>query len=185
MQALRLGYALTNREDFKIGNRSFKTIQEFNNYLDKLFETDIVSFSRYYKNNESDINKLRFILNDQRLTEFNKNLPNSKNDIILGDFEYCFRNSNELLTFEEKLYQDNKFLEFYDFTKFYQEKLQNYHNDPKFTTVKKQINDLVVLDECVFQSETALIDYLLKLKQCKQPFLRTFKEIHKVSFENY
>src|SRR5574344_843439 len=51
-QALRFGYALTDQESFKIADKSFKNIEEFNKFLISLYDSNLLAYRKFCQENE-------------------------------------------------------------------------------------------------------------------------------------
>lgn len=183
-QALRLGYALTGREDFKIGGKCFNTIQEWNKFLDNMYNEDIVNFVSFCNNNKDEIELQKKLFSDESVKAFTSKILNESNAIILGKGKYCFRNTKEIQRYTNKLWEDKKFQEFAAF----KEQCKDDLKELEKTLPKTELNDfkdfnqnsknLFFFDEWAFPSVQDFIEYIQNLQALYKPFADRFLRAH-------
>lgn len=103
LQALRLGHSLTGRQDFKIGNTVYSSIEEFNNFVSTMYTDSLQEYSDYFISNLSTLNELKQIFAPKEIAEFEKQFPTAENLVILANGKYYFNSVKALLVYSKKL----------------------------------------------------------------------------------
>jgi hypothetical protein len=81
LNALRVGYALTNKESFKIADNTFETINYFNLFLEDLYNNDLLKYRDFCINNDSQIKEIAKLFSGDKKKQFEKNLISNKDPL--------------------------------------------------------------------------------------------------------
>ncbi len=183
-QALRLGYALTGREDFRIGGKIFNSIQEWNSFLDNLYNEDIIRFVSFNRNNKEEIELQKKLFAGDLLKSFISKLLDESKVIILADGKYCFRNTKEFKLFIDKLWTDKKFLEFAVFKEQCSKELTELEKSlpaselENFKSFNEKSESVIYFTDLAFPNVQSFIDYVLNLQKLYKPLGTRFLKTH-------
>ena len=182
-QALRLGYSLTNREDFKIGSLSFKSIDEFNEFFDKLYNDNIEEYVNFFHSHQNELTIHEKLLVGGSNNKFRKHLTQNERTIVLLDGEYIFRKPLDVLNYLLDLYNKNQLMLFYSFIKrTYQEFTTSDRfinaDKEKYNQIINSYKELIVIDEHIFKNLNDLKAYATTLKKYKLSLLERFIDLH-------
>ncbi len=184
-QALRLGYALTGREDFVINKKSYSSIQDFLNFCNELYDKDVVAYVSFINKIKDDLAKLKNIFVGKKSEQLDSVI---KTTLVFDKGNYCFRSYQEFYQYVAKLYNSNRLEELYEFK-------QKCFNDIKslnpqdnkdkeyLNEYKHIVNNLIIVDEYVFKDKNSLNEYTQNLKQKSLFLYKRFNEVHEDSLE--
>ena len=187
-QALRLGYSLTQREDFSIGSKSFKNIEEFNKYLDHLYECDVTAYVNYFYEFQDELETHKKLLVAEALQRFNKHF--AQKETVLNVNGYIFKKPEDELDYELKLYKNNQIMKLHHFRKSSQKRLNVYFellkgaNKSKFFQALNNYKAIVNIDEHYFKNVDEFKKYGESLAQINLDFLTHFLRLHRTAIVN-
>lgn len=154
--ALRVGYALTNKESFKIADNTFKTINYFNLFLDDLYNNDLLKYRDFCIKNDSQIKKIAKLFSGDKKKQFEKNLITNKQTIEIGKInKFYFRDYEEISRYVNLLWNNARLEEFHFFTINCIEELnsiiqrQNLQNI--FNEYLRNVNSYLCINEYIFK----------------------------------
>ena len=189
-QALRLGYSLTERNDFIIGTQSFKSVDDFNEYFDKLYNTNIYEYVKFFNTHNKELLTHEKLLVAEAKNKFKKHVAQKDNVITLLNGEYIFKNPLDVLIYLEGLYNQNQLLRFYSFVaRAYQElttsnKFINANKD-KYNKIINNYKELIVIDEHIFKNLNELKEYATSLLEYKVSLVERFIDSHQEILDEY
>ena len=189
-QALRLGYSLTNREDFKIGSQCFNTVDDFNAYFDKLYNDDIVKYVNFFQTYQKELLTHEKLLVGKLKDKFKKHIVQNDSAIVLLDGEFVFKNSLDVLNYLECLYNQNQLMLFYSIIKrAYNELITSNKfvtaDKEKYNKIINAYKEIILIDEHVFKNQNQLNGYVNSLLKFKLNLVRNFIDSHQNVLNNY
>lgn len=186
-QALRVAYSLTQREDFFINHISFKDINEFNQFLDSLYEKNLSAYVTYLDQNKEELETHKKLLVGDTLNRFNKHFTQQKS--ILTIKQFVFRNPEEMLDYIEQLWDQNKLSLLYNFfekahkiLEKYKDHLLSSKQDSYIKALEYQ-KSLIKVDEHFFKNIDAFKQYANTLVESDLKVLDQFITMHQQAFK--
>ena len=117
LNAMRVGYALTNKESLKIGDTVFETINDFNSFLEDLYNSNLLKYRDFCIKNDSQIKEIAKLFSGEKKKQFEKNLISNKQTIEIGKIKkFYFRDYEEIARYVNLLWNNNRLEEFHFFT---------------------------------------------------------------------
>src|SRR5574344_220182 len=182
-QALRFGYALTDQESFKIADKSFKNIEEFNKFLISLYASNLLAYRKFCEENEEAINKKKMLFSKVKKEKLTKNLLSTTKKIELGKYrKFIFRNIDEILKYVNLLWDNNKLNEFNDFKENCFSEIDalkakaNQQQKAQLDEYINRVNSCICFDEYIFKDveslEQQINEYSGRIKE-------RFMELHR------
>ena len=189
-QALRLGYSLTNREDFKLGSQYFKSIDEFNEYFDQLYSDNLVEYVNFFHSHQNELMAHEKLLVEEIKDKFNKHVSQKDRVISLLNGKYIFKNSLDVLNYLESLYNQNQLLQFFSFVaRAYQELTSSNKfinaNEAKYNKIINNYKELIVIDEHIFKNINELKEYATSLLKYELSLVKRFIDSHQEILNEY
>ena len=177
LNAMRVGYALTNKESFKIGDTVFKTINDFNSFLEDLFNSDLLKYRDFCIKNDAQIKEIAKLFAGEKRKQFEKNLLLKRQMIEIGkNKKFYFRDYEEISRYVNLLWNNDRLEEFHFFTINCLEELksviqkQNLQNI--FNEYLRNIKSYLCINEYIFKDLPEFKDYFTKLsKRQKTEFI--------------
>lgn len=175
-QALRIGYSITKREDFRIGNDVFRSIVEFNDKLNQLYEHDLNAFVNYIQKFERQLNIQKRLFASESRSLFEINLMRYQKIIKLTNEHDLFKTPEDILKYQFELWSENKIDEFYLFKSNNSSELESLDaslrksNPPLYSTIHKYYDDMIVIDEHYFKDLNAFEKYLRRLVDLQKKY---------------
>ena len=189
LNALRIGDALTGKESFKLGNKRFDSIEQFKEYIDNLYKTDINECFRICTEYQPLFEELFAIFKKETVNKIKNILKTVNKSIILADGKYCFHNIQDIQKYVQKLSDEGSLFnikKFWDSSckQLIQLKSQLSEDDVKIIDwIEKAYKDLYFFDEYAFKGKKELIDWVNDLKDNNQEAFNSFVALHKESLK--
>ena len=170
LNAMRVGYALTNKESFKIGDTVFETITDFNSFLEDLYNSDLLKYRDFCIKNDAQIKEIAKLFAGEKRKQFEKNLISNKQIIEIGKIKkFYFRDYEEIARYVNLHWNNNRLEEFYFFTINCIEELnsiirrQNLQNI--FNEYLRNVNSYLCINEYIFKDVSAFKNYFTNLSK--------------------
>lgn len=163
--ALRFARTLTGREDFIIGAQIYRSLDDFSERMEKLYETDLPSFLKYMEDYRKELEEHASLLPEDERRRFEKFLiPGRQNDCAGSGG--MFRKTEDELKYLQQAWHSGKLEQFHRyFSEGTDSQLAAVRNtDPEeFARMEHLFRGMIVIDEHYFRDLKDFSGYVIKL----------------------
>lgn len=150
-QALRLGRSITGKTNFLIGEKEFKSVDEFVTFLNDLYNNDIQKYASFSYKYSNDINDLKEILVSNDIEKINSAIPSTENLLVLNNRKYYFRGINDLSKYVDNLLKRGELKHVYNFDRLTRKDIYSYRDSESNSTIKNKLtNYLIKVDSIIY-----------------------------------
>ncbi len=110
-KALYVGYRLSGSFIFRMGDRTFENIQDWDQYLERLSKDDRTMYLRFLNQNRHALDFLKAVFSGTDAEKLVQNRIDDTTCAVFGDYEYQFRNGREFNEFLDRLVHEKRFRE--------------------------------------------------------------------------
>ncbi len=194
--ALRLGYNLTGRTDFILGDRRYSAPSELTEELDHLNQKDIIKYVTFYRRYLEQARSVAEVLPSKCAVELSRHFPVAGQNICLSaetcsnaeraqnanNVEgtsvhgvYAFRNFKDLLSYEEALFDQGNYVGLYAFRTAVQKDYSKNENEMKiadpvlYARNQSRFQEMVCINGIVYPNVNALTEYYRQLRNFELP----------------
>ena len=108
-KALYVGYRLSGSFIYRMGDRNFESIQDWDQYLERLSKDDRARYLRFLNQNRQALDFLKTVFFGTDAEKLVQNRIDDTTCAVFGDYEYQFRNGQEFNEFLDRLVHEKRF----------------------------------------------------------------------------